>query len=113
MPVDFNALVLAPAMATFAKAVVIYPVSGDGVVGFPARGVFTSVPIDVQMQDGGIFSDQRTSLGMKADDLLFPLAMRDRIEVDGVMYWVGDIDNDGQGGLMIELRKTAPPEFPS
>ncbi|WP_166304290.1 head-tail joining protein [Bradyrhizobium sp. 2S1] len=120
---DFSSLVLAPGMNAFARVCTFYPrvsqastVSADNPNGAPyvGRGVYSSRPVDVQMQDGTIFSDQETSLGIRLAE--FPVApeIGDRIKVDGIdgLYWVGDVDTDGQGGATILLRNTAPQETP-
>lgn len=120
---DFSSLVLAPGMNAFARVCTFYPrasqpttVSDAQPNGAPfvGRGVYSSRPVDVQMQDGTIFSDQETSLGIRLAEFTVPPEIGDRIKVDGVegLYWVGDIDTDGQGGAVILLRNTAPQEAP-
>ena len=109
MPVDFSSLVLGPCLATFARDVTVYPVASNGVVSYRARGIFSSNPVDVVMQDGAIFSDVKTTLGIKLSEFEIPIVVGDRIEIGAVMYWTGDIDNDGQGGASITLRSTQTP----
>ena len=77
---------------------------------------YSSAPIDVQMQDETIFSDQQTSLGIRFRD--FPVKPPDRgdlVEIIDTMhphlgrkYWIGDVDEDGQGGGTLLLRKYNP-----
>ncbi|MCA1524303.1 head-tail joining protein [Bradyrhizobium yuanmingense] len=113
---DFSTLVLLPGMNTFAIAVTVRPtVSQPGAPDYPARGVYSSVPTDVQMQDGTTFSDQQTTLGIRLREFAVPPVNGDRItptegEAAGVTFWVADSSADGQGGLTLTLRKTEPPE---
>ena len=81
------------------------------------RGIYSSGPIDVAMQDDTIFSDQQTSLGIRLRD--FPGGLvpdrGDLVEITdsrhpafGNKYWIGDSDLDGQGGAMLMLRVQEP-----
>lgn len=115
--IDFNALVLGPCMDTFAFAAKVFPVAGGpGAAAFDIRCVYTSRPIDVQMQDGMILSDQETSIGVKLDEIAMPIVRGDRIRfgsdapagIIGKTMIVGDVDEDGQGGATIMLRNTSP-----
>ncbi|WP_375791183.1 hypothetical protein ACE102_07480 [Bradyrhizobium sp. vgs-9] len=113
---DFSTLVLLPGMATFAISVTVRPgVSQPGAPDYAARGVFSSNPTDVQMQDGTVFSDQQTTLGIRLAEWAVPPVNGDRIKVmegvaAGITFWVADTSSDGQGGLTLTLRKTEPPE---
>lgn len=120
MPVDFSALVLRPAMDTFARVCTFYPqasqpntIDTDHPYGVPYknRGIFTTTAFDVPMQDGMIFSDQKTELGIKLNDFVIPPARDDRVVVDGAGYFkISDADIDGQGGMKLALRRTSPDE---
>jgi hypothetical protein len=81
------------------------------------RGIYSSGPYDVAMQDDAIFSDQQTSLGIRLRD--FPGGLvpdrGDTVEITdsrhpafGLKYWIGDSDLDGQGGAMLMLRTQYP-----
>ena len=81
------------------------------------RGIYSSSPTDVLMQDNTIFSDQQTSLGIRLRD--FPAGLvperGDLVEItdsrhpaNGNKYWIGDSDLDGQGGAMLMLRTQEP-----
>jgi hypothetical protein len=115
--VDLERLVLAPASKVFQIRVRFTPlVSQAGAPSFDLWGVYSSSPIDVQMQDEAIFSDQQVSLGVRFLD--FPDAEPDRgdlveiIETThrdyGKKFWIGDVDEDGQGGGMLLLRRQQP-----
>ena len=111
--VDFDRLVLSPASDIFSIKCRFTPLaSSPGDPAFDLRGVFTSAPVDVAMQDDTIFSDQQTSLGIRFRD--FPIKPPDRgdlVEIIDTMhpmvgrkYWIGDVDEDGQGGGTLLLR---------
>jgi hypothetical protein len=115
--VDFDRLVLGPASDIFSIKCRFTPlVSQPGAPAFDLRGVYSSTPVDVQMQDETIFSDQQTSLGIRMRD--FPVAVPDRgdlVEIIDTMhpavgskFWIGDVDLDGQGGGMLMLRTQHP-----
>lgn len=117
--VDFDRLVLSPASDIFSIKVRFTPLaSSPGDPAFDLRGVFTSTPMDVQMQDDVVFSDQQTSLGVRFRDFLAaPPDRGDLVEIIDTMhpmvgrkYWVGDVDEDGQGGGTLMLRTYNPAE---
>lgn len=111
--IDFDALVLKPIHDVFAIAVRVTPlVSQPGEPAYDARMAYTSTALDVVMQDDTIFSDQQTKLGLRYKE--FPTAIPDRGDLIEIMepshwafgkkYWVGDVDDDGQGGADLLLR---------
>jgi hypothetical protein len=116
--IDFDAVVLNPLEDIFSIVVIFTPlVSQPGAPPFTLRGIFSSDPYDVQMQDDTIFSDQQTSLGIRWRD--FPgVVIPDRgdlVEITdsrhpyfGHRYWIGDVDDDGQGGAKLLLRTQHP-----
>lgn len=109
MGVDFSSLVLAPAMQVFGRDITVDPVaSRPGVAPYAARGVFSSKPVDVQLQDGSIMSDQQTTVGIRNAEFVVVPGQGDRITIAGTVYFVDDVDDDGQGGSMIALRKVVP-----
>jgi len=117
--IDFDALVLNKTVDIFSIACrFTFTVSAPGTEQV-ARGVYSSNPIDVQMQDETIFSDQQTSLGIRVRDFLIPPDRGDAVEIIdvrhpafGQKYWIGDSDLDGQGGATLLLRQQAPPDLP-
>jgi hypothetical protein len=114
--VDFDRLVLLPASDIFSIKCRFTPlVSQPGEPAFDCRGVYSSSALDVQMQDETIFSDQQTSLGIRLREFVAPPAGGDLIEITDTMhpnvgrkYWIGDLDEDGQGGAMLLLRNYNP-----
>jgi hypothetical protein len=114
--VDFDRLVLLPASDIFSIKCRFTPlVSQPGAPAFDCRGVYSSSALDVQMQDETIFSDQQTSLGIRKREFAAPPDRGDLVEITdsthidyGKVFWVGDSDDDGQGGAMLMLRTYNP-----
>lgn len=114
MPVDFSALVLLPAMNTFAileSNIECDPVtSRPGAAPYPMRGIFTTTELDVVGLDGGIVSDQKTTLGIRLAEFITgpPPDRRDHVTIKGVRYFIDDMHHDGQGGAVLTLRLLEP-----
>jgi hypothetical protein len=116
--IDFDALVLAPASKIFQIKVVYTPtVSQPGVLPFATNGVYSSQALDVELQDGTIYSDQQTKLDIRlADFAVYPnegdfVTITDtRHPACGKQFWIGDLDEDGQGGGTLLLRLKNPPD---
>jgi hypothetical protein len=115
--IDFDALVLKPAGDIFQIMVSYTPtVSQPGVPAFDTNGVYSSTALDVEMQDGTIYSDQQTKLEVRlADFAAYPnegdfVTITDiRHPAFGKQFWIGDLDEDGQGGGILLLRLKEPP----
>lgn len=116
--IDFDALVLKRAGMIFEIEIIVTPlVTQPGVPAYPAHGVYSKRDLDVEMQDGTIFSDHEVSLGIRLWDFYpAPPDQGDLITITdtrhpacGQQYWVGDSDEDGQGGATLLLRTKEPP----
>lgn len=115
--IDFDALVLKPAGDIFQIMVSFTPtVSQPGAPAFDTHGVYSSTDIDVEMADGAIFSDQQTKLGIRLKDFAaypeegdFVTITDTRHPAFGKQFWIGDLDEDGQGGGSLLLRLKEPP----
>jgi hypothetical protein len=114
--IDFDALVLTPASRIFEIKISVTPlVTQPGEPAYDATGVYNKRDLDVEMQDGTIFSDHEVSLGIRLWDFVVPPDQGDLITITdtrhpayGQQYWVGDMDEDGQGGGMLMLRTKEP-----
>jgi hypothetical protein len=114
--IDFDALVLKPAGDIFQIAVVYTPTASQpGVLPFATNGVYSSDPLDVMLQDDTIYSDQQTKLCIRlADFAAYPMegdfvTITDtRHPACGRQFWIGDLDEDGQGGGTLLLRRKNP-----
>lgn len=110
--IDFDALVLKPAGDIFQIAVVFTPAASQpGVPPFYANGVYSSDPIDVTLQNETIYSDQQTKLCIRLRDFSVYPTEGDFVTITdvrhpayGKQFWVGDLDEDGQGGGALLLR---------
>lgn len=104
-PLDFAALVLVPAMATFAQPVTVTPiVSQPGVAAYLARGVYALKPVDIALEGGGLISTQQRMLGIRLADFSTPPAQLDQIAMPQGTFVIADIKPDGQGGADLWLR---------
>ena len=116
--IDFDAIVLKPAGDIFQIAVVYTPTASQpGVLPFNTNGVYSSQKLNVELQDGTIFSDQETKLDVRlADFAAYPqegdfVTITDaRHPAYGKQFWIGDLDEDGQGGGKLLLRLKEPPD---
>jgi len=114
--IDFDALVLAKCEDIFSIQIKItYVVTKPEAAPAIGRGIYSSSPTDVIMQDEAIFSDQQTSVGIRVRDWAIVPDRGDLLEIIdarhpayGSRYWVGDVDLDGQGGAMLMLRTQQP-----
>jgi hypothetical protein len=120
--INFDALVLGPAMATFARPITVTPlVSQPGEPAYGARGVWSSKPINVALEDGSILSSQVHTLGIRRNDrnsdgtpmFAMPIRQGDQIDIDAFqslprvgLCAVEDTDEDGQGGVIISVKIT-------
>jgi hypothetical protein len=115
--IDFDALVLKPAGDIFQIKVSYTPtVSQPGVPAFDTNGVYSSTQLDVELQDGAIYSDQQTKLDIRLRDFAaypeegdFVTIIDTRHPAYGKQFWIGDLDEDGQGGGTLLLRLKEPP----
>ena len=114
--IDFDALVLNPCEDIFSiLCKFIYAQSKPEAPPFVARGIYSSTPLDVQMQDETIFSDHQTALGIRIRDFAIAPDRGDIVEIIdtrhpayGRKFWIGDSDLDGQGGATLLLRTKEP-----
>lgn len=114
--IDFDKIVLKPASDVFSINVVYTPtVSQPSVLPFATRGVYSSQKLDVELQDGTIYSDQETKLDVRlAEFAAYPqegdfVTITDpRHPAYGKQFWIGDLDEDGQGGGKLLLRLKEP-----
>jgi hypothetical protein len=115
--IDLEKLVLTPASRIYQLAISYTPtVSQPGMSAFDTYGVYSSDALDVQLQDEATYSDQQTKLGIRLADFAVDPAEGDELTITqtnhrmyGKQYWVGDLDEDGQGGGTLMLRLKEPP----
>lgn len=108
--IDFDALVLGPAMDAFARDVTVTP-KNTATPAYVARGVYSERPIDIQIEGEGIMSSKIVTLGFRLSELTSQLSPGDRIDIpaDGSSpargaFVIDDTDDDGQGGTIATLK---------
>lgn len=114
---DFSALTLAPAMATFGRPVRVIPgPSRPPRAPFDAVGVWRVRNLEIAIEGGGALNDVTLTLGIRLADWPSAPQQFDRIEVPAAgglpaegTLWIDDIDPDGQGGVTLTLKHGAPP----
>jgi len=116
---DFDALVLDRVVQVFhIKVKFTLVTTAPNEPPFVRRGVFHSAPLDVNMGNDTVFGDQETSIGIRLKDFPYQPERGDLIEIVepnhtafGQQYWIGDSDEDGQGGATLMLRKYKPDDL--
>ena len=118
MGVNFSLMLYTPAFIMYARPVTYYPITSQpGAPAMYTRGVFHSDQIDVPLEDGSVFVDQRTSLDVLIDDfgaLALPQQL-DQVYVPedndlgpkGVVFEVVSVTDNAGGVLNLALRKLA------
>lgn len=110
--IDFDALVLAPAMATFARPISVTPAASQPAApAYRARGVWSVRNVDIQGQDG-IYSGQVRTLGVRLSEFAIPPVQGDRVDLPAVLslpaeatHTIEDVDDDGQGGAVWTMKQ--------
>jgi hypothetical protein len=93
MGVNYSTMIYAPNFLQFARPMTFYPlVSQPSVPSIDGRGIFHSDQIDVPLEDGSIFVDQRTSVDILESDFAVLPQQFDRLL----------IPQDGSGGMPAE-----------
>ena len=109
MAIDFSALVLAPAMTTFAIPVTITPtVSQPLAAPYANRGIWSVQDVDVMLEDGSMLSSKSYTLGISFADYVVAPSKGDGIALNGGNYLVDQIRPDGQGGARLILKALQP-----
>lgn len=106
--IDFDALVLAPAMQVFGEPATYTPDGGDAVA---VTGVFDAahklVEVDVGQDSGGTVGVSSTApaFGIRLKDFPSSPEQGDGLRVRGTDYVVIDIHPDGHGGAHLILQR--------
>ena len=116
--IDFAALVLGPAMATFGRPITVTPTKSQP--GAPAysttpsgmalTGIYASKKVEIQLENGLFHSTVQPTLGLRLADFAVPPKQGDLVTIPALgSFSFADISPDGQGGADCELRlKVAP-----
>lgn len=111
--INFDALILSPAMDAFAWPIMVTPVaSSPGAAAYTARGSFDVMSQRVLLEDGNELASVRINLGVRLNE--FPALPRqgDKISITppfGITvthtYVIDAITPDSQGGGDIVLKR--------
>lgn len=112
--IDFAALTLGPTLAAFGRPVTVL---ADGSrPAFDATGVWAVRAADITVLDGANLNTTVITLGVRISDWARPPTqfMALRVPAAGGLpdegtFWVDDVDNDGQGGAKLTLKRGRPP----
>lgn len=103
--IDFDALVVRPAMSVFGEPFTIYPDRSSS-ASYTVRGSWSERPVDVILQDEGLASSQVKTLAIRRSE--YPenfgqgwIVVRKKTNA---RYIVDDLDDDGQGGSLVTLK---------
>lgn len=105
--IDFDKLVLGPAMKTFAEPFIVIPSSDSNVSQYGMRGVWTERPNDIIVGDELISSGQIRTVGFRASEVSTQPQPGWRIKrsKNNATYYIDDYDDDGQGGTLLTLKE--------
>ena len=115
MGVDFSTLVYLPNFDMFARPITVTPLASQpGMPSYSARGIYDTRPIDVQAQDGSIFSDQQTIIDVLDAEFSVVPEQLDQIQIpsdyggsgpDLGTYEVTHTEANGGGETTLVVRK--------
>lgn len=114
MGVDWSTEVYLLNYNMFARPVMFYPIkSQPSVPSYTARGIFSTIPIDIIVQDGGNLSDQKTILDILEREFAVLPVQQDRVyiglDTSGMpaigTFEIQDIDTNGGGESTLTLRR--------
>ena len=116
MGLDFSTLVYMPNFDMFARPITVTPLASQpGMPAYAARGIYDTRPIDVQAEDGSIYSDQQTILDVR--DAEFYGAVPEQLDQiyigpdpngmqdDHGIYEVTHTESNGGGETTLVIRK--------
>jgi hypothetical protein len=119
--INFDRLILGPAMAAFAGPFMVVPKDGSAV--FVARGDFRQPSVEIALEDGS-FTTSAPSLGVRRSEFLRFPRQEDEVYLDIVRdssspsgYAIGpasrkfvivDLRPDGEGDVKLVLRENDP-----
>jgi hypothetical protein len=113
---DFQALVLGPAMDAFARPITVTPIfSQPNAAAYAARGIWGRRPADMPLDDGSVLGTDELTVGIRIGE--FPIVPKpgDLIDIDayGSLPRVGlcemvDDGDDGQGGYALVVKIVGP-----
>ncbi|MGS0625946.1 head-tail joining protein [Ralstonia sp. VS2407] len=116
--IDFAALALGPGIVAFGRPVTVTPLaSTPPKPPFDTSGVWSKRNVDVPLIEGGSVNTVTITLGIRLSDWAVMPVQGMAISVpaagfypDEGMFWIDDVDPDGQGGAMLTLKNKKKPK---
>jgi hypothetical protein len=119
MAINFSTLVYGPNFDMWARPIVVGPIASQpGRPAYTARAIYHSDQLDVPMEDGSMFSDQKTYIDVRESEFAVIPAQNDLIDIplDPVSgspaegsFAVTDVFRNGGGETSLILRKLKIP----
>jgi hypothetical protein len=116
MAVNFSTDLYSPEQDQFGRPIMITPIASQpsGGASYQGRGIYDTVAVNVMLDDGSIFSDQRTIVDICAAEYVVPPQQLDQISIPydpaSGLPPLGDFEitnvlDNGGGELTLELKK--------
>jgi hypothetical protein len=112
MPLNYSTLVYLPCFDYFARPITVTASGGGSQSG---RGIFDTDDIDVILEDGSIFSDQKTIIYIRDVEWAVMPKQRDLVAIPAIedipalgTFEITDTSINGGGETKLEVRKWLP-----
>jgi hypothetical protein len=116
MAVNMSTMVYLTCQQVYGRPVTFTSKSGNSFTG-TGRGIYTTGPLDIVLEDGSVMSDQTTILDIRAAEFSTLPVQGDTLNIPyepitGLPalgdYEVLDVDDNGGGEITLQLRKLLP-----
>jgi hypothetical protein len=113
MAVNFSTELYAPEQDEFGRPIIINPIASGG-SSYQNRGIYDSGGMNIMIEDGSVFSDQRTIVDIRADEYPVPPRQGDQLSIpfdpssgleDLGSFEITNVIDNGGGELTLELKK--------
>lgn len=111
MGVDWSNVVLKPCQDAFGIPVVVDPRRSrrEAPIPYTARGIWTQRESNIVLEGSGLLSDLITTLDVRIAEFTIPPVAQDYVVVNGIEYFIDDVQDDGQGNRRCTLKRTTEP----
>jgi hypothetical protein len=118
MAVNFSVVLYDIEQDTYGRPIIVNPIASQwGGASYEGRGIYDSGPVNVLLDDGSLFSDQRTIVDIRGDEYAIPPQQEDQISIpydpasglaDLGSFEITNVIDNGGGELTLELKKIVP-----
>jgi hypothetical protein len=115
MAVNFSVALYDIEQDTYGRPITVSPIASQpGGGSYQGRGIYDSGPINILLDDGSIFADQRTIVDIRGDEYAVPPQQQDQISIpydplsglaDLGSFEITNVIDNGGGELTLELKK--------